>query len=160
MFRFSSQLKSDVDLRSSFFFFIIIFDSFRRSKNKDLSEFSKPTTSLSSSGLFSGLYCCSPHHFVHAQIPRLLYQNPLVPIRLPPLAANPRSKKKKKNTGEKMRGRKWRRAKYLRGEGPIKRGLFSTEECAQRWREMKGGKKLLFILSKDRFFFLLLREGD
>lgn len=61
--------------------------------------------------------------------------------------------KKKRNTGEKMRGRKWRRAKYLRGEGPIKRGLFSTEECAQRWREMKGGKKLLFILSKDRFFF-------
>lgn len=46
-----------------------------------------------------------------------------------------------KNTGEKMRGRKWRRAKSLRGEGPIKRGPVLSKECAQRWSKMKEVKK-------------------
>ena len=74
-----------------------------------------------------------------------------------------------KNTGEKMRGRKWRRAKSLRGEGPIKRGPVPSTECAQRWSKMKEVKKRrrrkkkknrLSILSKDRFLSYSERRAN
>ena len=74
-----------------------------------------------------------------------------------------------KNTGEKMRGRKWRRAKSLRGEGPIKRGPVPSTECAQRWSKMKEvkkrrrrkkKKKRLSILSKDRFLSYSERRAN
>lgn len=78
-----------------------------------------------------------PHHFVHAQIPQPFYQNPLVPILLLAFIANPPSKKHRRENERQ----KWRRAKSLRGEGPIKRAPFPSKECAQRWRKMKEVKK-------------------
>lgn len=82
------------------------------------------------------------HHFVHAQIPEPFYQNPLVPVLLLPFIANPPSEKHRRENERQ----KWRGAKSLRGEGPIKRAPFFSKECAQRWREMKEvkGKKSLY----------------
>lgn len=107
----------------------------------------------------SGLHSISTplHHFVHAQIPEPFYQNPLVPVLLLPFIANPPSEKHRREN-ERQR---WRGAKSLRGEGPIKRAPFFSKECAQRWREMKEVKeKMLSILSKDRSFFYSKREAN
>lgn len=108
--------------------------------------------------------CATPlHHFVHAQIPQPFYQNPLVPILLLPFIANPPSKKHRRENERQ----KWRRAKSLRGEGPIKREPFPSKECAQRWRKMKEvkkkrkrKKKRRSILSKDRFFSYSERKAN
>jgi len=67
-------------------------------------------------------------------------KTPLTPILLPLSKILPA----KENTGEKMRGRKERRANSLRGKGPIKRAPFASTECAQRLRKMKEVKKIRF----------------
>lgn len=93
------------------------------------------------------------HHFVHAQIPEPFYQNPLVPVLLLPFIANPPSEKHRRENERQ----KWRGAKSLRGEGPIKRAPFFSKECAQRWREMKelkGKKCSLYFLKIDLSFTL------
>lgn len=83
----------------------------------------------------------------------LFYQNPLVPVLLLPFIANPPSEKHRRENERQ----KWRGAKSLRGEGPIKRAPFFSKECAQRWREMKevkGKKCSLYFLKIDLSFTL------
>lgn len=85
--------------------------------------------------------------------------SPFIKIRVflfysfPSLQILPVKKHRRQNEKQKRR-----RAKSLRGEGPIKRAPFPSKECAQRWREMKEvkGKKKncsLYFLKIDFFFY-------
>lgn len=113
--------------------------------------------------LFFELFSCPPSCVVCAPYIILFMPkspSPFIKTRLFLLYSFPSSQilpvKKHRRENERQR---WRRAKSLRGEGPIKRAPFSSKECAQRWREMKevkeGKKTMLSILSKDRFLLLL-----
>lgn len=105
----------------------------------------EPRWRLLSGPLSSSPPCAAPSLYISLFMPKssspfFFYQNLLVPVRLffffPSSQILP-----VKNTGEKMRGKKWRGAKSLSRRGPIKRAPFFSKECAQRWREMKEARK-------------------
>lgn len=89
--------------------------------------------------------------------PQPFSQNPLVPLLLLPFIANPSSKKHRRENERQ----KWRRAKSLGGEGPIKRGPLSLQRMRPEMEEdERSGKKKncsLYFLKID--FSLTPRGG-